>query len=442
MGAILLRLIPVSLALFLLSACSDDPADDTNGDGAPAETFNFGVGAVTIAGNGAADRVSAIAFAPDGRIFYAEQLEGTIRVINADGTLQEEPFAQLTVADHLGQDWGLTGLALAPDFATSHHVFAFYTDPLSAPPDEGATPAPNVIGRPKLVRLTEKDGVGTDQKTISEGFPETDPAHAGFNANGEIHFGPDGMLYASLGDYDLFQEQPDLVTSLGTPIGKILRMKPDGAAAAGNPFADDPDADPRIFASGFREPFPFTFAPDETLYGTDNTTVSCEELNVILAGKDYGWPGMGEFPFGDCAAGPGEQPVYNMARDGLEPNAFVSFVEASGLSYLEDSTYELIPDSLVVCESRKSPDKDGAFQRGVLKRFTFTDPSTVESYEQISDNCYGEVRTYKGEIYYATDNAIQKLVPSSEAETPAGASPAEETQPGQQVPPTPAAPAS
>ena len=406
--------IALLAAIFLLTlaaACSDD-SDGGTGD-PQGEVFGFGLGADTLASDGLADRVSAMEFAPDGRLFYGEQLEGTIRILNADGTPAADPFAQITVAEWAGLDWGLTGLALDPEFATNHYVYVFYTEPLTAG-DPQASPSINPTGRPVLARFTDQGGVGVDQTVISSDFPETDPGKAGFNANGEIHFGPDGKLYVSLGDYDLFDANPELVTSLETPIGKLLRLNPDGTAPDDNPFVDDPDADPRIFATGFRDPFPFSFAEDGTLYGTDNTTVSCEELNTIEAGLDYGWPKMGEFPFSDCAAAPGEQPIYNMARDDQVPGDFLSLVEVSGLSELTGGSYAELGDSLLVCESRKSSDASGQNRPGVLKRMVLSNPSTVDSYEQVSSDCFGEVRVNGGQVYYATQSAIRKLVQASD----------------------------
>jgi glucose/arabinose dehydrogenase len=95
----------------------------------------------------AADHPAAMAFAPDGRLFYAEQLTGNIRVVTAEGELLEEPFAQVELALYI--EWGLTGLALDPDFETNHYVYAFLTE--SVDPE---TPT----GKPVIVRITDRDG--------------------------------------------------------------------------------------------------------------------------------------------------------------------------------------------------------------------------------------------------------------------------------------------
>ena len=419
----------LALPLLLAGAACGGDDDSPSGPGAPEETFSFGLSAQTIASDGLADQVSAMEFAPDGRLFYAEQLKGTIQIVNTDGTAQTAPFTRIAVADHLGLDWGLTGLTLDPNFAANHYVYAFYTEPVGEQPTEGASAVDNPVGRPVLVRFTEQSGAATERTVISADFPETDPGHAGFNANGEIHFGPDGKLYASLGDYDLFQSAPDSVTGLATPIGKLLRMNSDGSIPDDNPYIDDPNADPRVFASGFREPFSFTFSSDGEIYSADNTTVSCEEINIIKAGQFYGWPQMGEFPFSDCAAAPEEQPIYNLAREGHSPADFLSFVEVSGLSFLTGSAYSQLTDSLIACESQQSDGPNSERTRGVLRRLVLSTPTSVSASELIVDNCGRAVAASDGSVYYANEGAIRKLV---EGAAPDGNN---ETQNNEQTPP-------
>ncbi len=382
----LLGIIVLLIGGLAALACGDD--DDDGG-----EEFAFGLRTETVAADGLADDVSAIAFAPDGRIFFAEQFKGTIRIINADGTLQPEPFTQIVVADWLQQDWGLTGLALDPDFDANHFVYAFYTEFLRTVSftGEDGEPLEHDIGQPKIVRMTEVNGRSQDLTVISDDFPETSDLAPGYNANGELHFGPDGFLYASVGDYDLFDKDADVITDLGTPVGKLLRMTKDGAAAAGNPFENDQNADSRIFAYGFREPFPFTFSATGSAYGSDNTTISCEELNIIEADGFYGWPEMGGFPFDDCLAAPGSQAIHRFSREGLDPNAFVSFVEVSGLSFLSNSPYALLGDSLIVCESQKGAAADGTHTNGVLRALTVSGDQVTAS-EVIVNSCFGEAR--------------------------------------------------
>jgi glucose/arabinose dehydrogenase len=138
--------------------------------------------------------------------------------------------------------------------------------------------------------------------------------------------------------------------------------------------------------------------------------VSCEEINIIKAGQSYGWPQMGEFPFSDCTAAPGEQPIYNLTREGRSPGDFLSLVEVSGLSFLTGSAYSQLTDSLIVCESQQSDGPNGERTRGVLRRLVFPSSTSVSASEIIVDNCRRAVLAADGTVYYANESAVRKLV--------------------------------
>ncbi len=371
--------------LVLISACG--------GGGNP-----FGVKSELVT---EADHAADMAFAPDGRLFYAEQFTGNIRVVSAEGELLAEPFAHVDVALYL--EWGLTGLAVDPDFETNSYVYAFLTEPVEPEPP---------IGRPVVVRFTDRNNKGVDPEVIVDDLPESLPAHPGYDANGNIHFGPDGFLYVSLGDYDT----PTLVQDLSTPEGAILRVsKEDGSPPADNPFVGDPDADPRIFAYGFREPFDFAFHPETgEIYGSDNTPVSCEELNLIEAGSNYGWPDVGEFPFTDCRAGDQVLAIHFFAKENMEPGAFLSFVVISGLEFASADVYPLLGDALLVCESETS-----LMRRLVLTGSNF---DQVAPDEEGVDNvvvkdCKMDVSTSPdGTVYYSNETEIRRLIPQDTGE--------------------------
>ena len=338
-----------------------------------------------------ADHVAAMAFAPDGRLFYAEQFTGNIRVITAEGELLEEPFAQVELALYI--EWGLTGLALDPDFETNHYVYAFFTEPI-----DPETP----VGRPLVVRYTDQNNQGRNRHVIIGDLPETFPAAPGFNANGSLHFGPDGFLYLSLGDYDT----PGLVRNMSNPIGKMLRVnKEDGLPAEDNPFVNNPVVDQRIFARGFREPFDFAFHPETgQVYGSDNTTVNCEALNLITEAGNYGWPDVGKFPYSDCQAGQGTKGIHLFAREEMEPNDFLSFVVVSGLEFASGDVYPLWGDTLLVCESETQ-----LMRRLVLSGANF---DQVAEDDVLLNNCDGDIATSPdGIVYYSNKTEIRRLIP-------------------------------
>ena len=143
------------------------------------------------------------------------------------------------------------------------------------------------MGAPRVIRYTDIDGVGTEPTIIVGNLPNTNPetcAHVG----GNLHFGPDGYLYISIGNNERTEEA--VASDLSSPLGKILRLnKQDGSAAPGNPFENSPGADPRVYAYGLRNPWDFAFHPTTgQIYAPDNGPGNCDELNLITPGSDYG----------------------------------------------------------------------------------------------------------------------------------------------------------
>jgi len=366
--------------LILLSSC---------GGGEEKNPFSVKSEVVT-----AADRPITLAFAPDGRLFYGEHQTGNIRIVTADGTLLSEPFAHVDV--HIGLEWGLTGLAIDPDFDRNHYVYAYFTQVVNpGPPPEVLT------AHPVITRFTERDNKGIDPRVIVDDLPPSDPAHPGYNGNGRINFGPDGKLYFSIGDYDI-----KLSKDLSVPQGKLLRVdKEDGSAPADNPLVGQSDADPRIFAYGFREAFDFAFHPETgKIYGTDNTPVSCEELNIINAGDAYGAPDFGEFPFADCRFGEHTKGIHFFAKKDLRPEDFLSITVVSGLAFVDGAKYPSIGPALLACESE--------IETHTLRRLTLSDTGTqVLADDIVIDDCNMDVKiSPDGTIFYSNEKEIRRLI--------------------------------
>ncbi len=349
-----------------------------------------------------ADRPIAMAFAPDGRLFYAEQLTGNIRVISSEGELHDEPFAHVDVAVYI--EWGLTSLALDPDFETNHYVYAYFT--------EVVDPGPPIIAKPIVIRFTEQDNRGVNPKVIVGDLPETYPERPGLTTIGSVHFGPDGFLYLTVGDYDrgktLGPMGKPFAQDRSVPLGKMLRVdEQTGAAAPDNPFVDQPDADPRIFAYGFSTPFNFAFHPQSgQIYGTDNTA-SCEELNLIQAGGNYGWPDVGEFPWPDCTAGEQIEGIHFFTLEGKKPGDFLSVVGVTALQFASGDVYPLMGDSLLVCESETN------YMRRLL--LSGTDLDQITDDDVVVKDCDMDIAiSPDGIVYYSNEQEIRRLIPISE----------------------------
>lgn len=211
-----------------------------------------------------------VAFAPDGRIFVTERA-GRIRVIE-NGVLRPEPWAVLQVSRR--SETGLMGIALAPDFSTSGHVFVV-----------GAFPAGEKRAENRVYRLTERDGRGVEPRLVLGGIPA-----ARYHAGAALRFGPDGMLYLTSGDATRPASAQD-PASFG---GKVLRMRPDGGVPADNPHPGSYE-----YARGVRNPQGLAWHPAGALFAPDHGPTRLprewfragrDELNVIVPGANYGWP--------------------------------------------------------------------------------------------------------------------------------------------------------
>lgn len=224
---------------------------------------------------------TSLAFAPDGRLFVAQK-GGTIRVVQA-GVLTSEPFAELEVYDF--SECGLLGMALDPDFAETGHVYVL------------ATVSNN---EQRIIRLTDRGGVAGDQLVLVDNLPTSGSNHNG----GCLRIGPDRHLYFSIGDNGITGNSQDIRTLAG----KVSRLRLDGSVPDDNPFVT-PTGTPRaVYAMGFRNPFRFCFASDGRLFLMDvgsSGSQRREEINLVRAGMNYGWPGVegdGTGPEGEFVA--------------------------------------------------------------------------------------------------------------------------------------------
>ncbi len=214
---------------------------------------------------------TAMAFAPDGRLFVAEQ-GGRLRVIGKNGTLLADPFVTVPV-DSAGER-GLLGVAFHPGFATNGLVYVYYTVP--------ATPRRNRISR--FTASGNRALAGSEQIIL-----ELDPLSSATNHNGgAIHFGTDGKLYAAVGE----NANKANAQTLANLLGKMLRLNPGGSIPSDNPFYGVATGKNRaIWALGLRNPFSFDVHPRTgKIFINDVGLSTWEEINRGVAGANYGWP--------------------------------------------------------------------------------------------------------------------------------------------------------
>jgi glucose/arabinose dehydrogenase len=237
--------------------------------------------------------------AGDSRMFVVEQW-GRVMIVE-DGELNGTPFLDirsLIVDRHPDFDErGLLGLAFHPDFKNNGKFYVSYSGYLDFQGDLGQMlwySHNNIVSE---FTVSKDDPNVADRK--SERILSSTPWPQ-FNHNGHwIDFGPDGMLYVSMGDGGYANDwgighnpTEGNGQDMTTPLGKILRIDPEtGEAPADNPFANDEDAEPRIYASGLRNPWrcSFDMGGNNDLFCADVQQNSFEEVNIIKAGGNYGW---------------------------------------------------------------------------------------------------------------------------------------------------------
>jgi len=331
----------------------------------------------------------SIAFANDGRIFFTERT-GNIRLIDKDGKPVEEPVGKINVAA-IGEG-GLLGIVLDPNFEKNHFIYVYYTysDFLKL--------------YNKLSRFTEKDNKISDEQVILDKIPASS-IHDG----GRIKFGPDERLYIGVGD----ASDRDSAQDTDILSGKILRINPDGSIPSDNPFPNSP-----VYSYGNRNPQgidwdPITGKLVETEHGPSGEMglSAHDEINVIEAGKNYGWP--------------------KAIGNPNDPN-FVDPIFQTG-----DSTWA--PSGSTFYSNDKIPEWKGKYLVATLRGTRLevfrldVDNNKVVSSESMFDGIYGRLRDVEqspdGYLYLLTSNRDGRGSPSADDDrilkiVPDGSSPA------------------
>ncbi|MEM1208347.1 MAG: PQQ-dependent sugar dehydrogenase [Planctomycetota bacterium] len=227
------------------------------------------------------DRLWAMAVLPHGEWLINER-DGDIKRarFNANGRLvvHPDPVAGTPEVRHMGQG-GLLDIVLDPDYDNNGWIYLSYAEPrpLNANRTKGMT---------SIARGRVKDGRWVDEQVIwqakDEHFLPT-----GQHFGSRIAFGPDGMLYFSIGDRGRMEQAQDL----GLPNGKIHRIHPDGRIPEDNPFVNRRNAYPSIWAYGVRNPQGLDFHPTTgLLWESEHGPRGGDEINWIRKGLNYGWP--------------------------------------------------------------------------------------------------------------------------------------------------------
>jgi aldose sugar dehydrogenase len=212
----------------------------------------------------------AVAFLPDGRFLVTERA-GRMRIVERDGKLGE-PLAGLPPVDAGGQ-CGLLDVVLDPKHADNALVYWSYAEA-----GEGGNGTAVARGKLQGNRLAEVQVI----------FRQLPKVSSNLHCGSRLVFARDGKLFVALGDR--FSRKDD-AQKLDNHIGKVVRIEPDGRVPADNPFVATAGARPEIWSLGHRNMQGAALHPATgALWASEHGPQGGDELNVVAAGKNYGWP--------------------------------------------------------------------------------------------------------------------------------------------------------
>ena len=219
---------------------------------------------------------TTMAFAPDGRLFVAEQA-GKLRIIDNNDTLLSTPAVDLSGRIDSTGERGLLGVAFDPAFSQNHYVYLYYTMRATA-----SAPAHN-----RVVRFTARG----DRLLLSSEKLLLRLNNLGDRTNhngGAIHFGKDGKLYVAVGE----NGNPDNAQTLRNLLGKMLRINKNGTIPRDNPYYENDRVvgkNKAIWARGLRNPYSFAVQPGTgRIHINDVGAKTWEEINRGVKGANYG----------------------------------------------------------------------------------------------------------------------------------------------------------
>ncbi|MBR0564925.1 PQQ-dependent sugar dehydrogenase [Azoarcus sp. L1K30] len=297
----------------------------------------------------------ALAFLPDGRMLVSER-PGRMRIVSTDGSVSA-PLAGVPDVHASGQG-GLLDVVLSPDFVRDRTIFFSFAQPT---PNGARTAVARAVLAVDALRLDEV-------KVI---FAQREAPSGGHHWGSRLVFGRDGNLFVTLGDRFSFR---DRAQDLGSHLGKIVRIRPDGSIPPDNPFVGRPGALAEIWSYGHRNVQGAALHPvTGRLWAHEHGPQGGDEVNEILPGRNYGWPVIThgrEYVFG-TRIGEGTE------RADVEPSRlqWTPSIAPSGMSFYTGKVYPGWQNGLFV----------GSLKFRMLVRLSETDGAVKEVSRLLQD---------------------------------------------------------
>ena len=319
---------------------------------------------------------AGFSFLPNGKIVYLERTTGQVRIINLKSK-HDRRFFTIPGVNGSGER-GALGVAVHPKWPEQPYVYVYVTR--------------NASGslRNQIVRIKAKHGHGVGMKVLVSSPASNEPYHNG----GRIMFGPDGKLYAIVGDGHDSANAQDLTGNLR---GKILRLRADGGMPADNPMIGGDRT--RLFAFGIRNSYGFTFDPvTDDLWETENGPECNDEVNRIVAGENYGWGPSQDCPDTNQDGPSPVQPIVTYPTTIGITGA--TFCDGCGLAGFEgDLFYGACCDG-------------GSLHRAVLNPARDDVANVVDVFDVPGGSIYSMETAPDGRIYFSDGSTIYRLAPA------------------------------
>lgn len=200
-----------------------------------------------------------IVFLPDETLLVTQRPGALLRIYP-----DREESIQVEGVQHVGEG-GLLGMVLHPDFERNNRLYLYLTTQANG----------GLINRVESYRFDLENNQLLDRQLVIDELPG-----ARIHDGGRMAFGPDNLLYITVGD----AAQPDSAQDIDSLAGKILRLNPDGSIPNTNPFGN------QVYSYGHRNPQGLAWDERGRLWATEHGPSARDEINLIEAGSNYGWP--------------------------------------------------------------------------------------------------------------------------------------------------------
>jgi len=329
----------------------------------------------------------SLAFLPDGKMLVTER-PGRIRIVSAEGQLSP-PLKGVPDVWASGQG-GMLDVAVDKSHAQNKTIYFCFAERTGGG------------GRTAIARAKLNDAAGRlDETKII--FRQEGPLSTGYHYGCRIAQADDGNLFVTLGDHGSHRDQAQ---ELGNHLGKVIRIAPDGSAAAGNPFIGRAGAKPEIWSYGHRNGQGLAINPASgDVWEVEHGPRGGDELNIIRTAKNFGWPVIG---FGlEYSGGKIHD---STARDGMEQpvKSWVPSISPSGMQFYTGKLFPKWSGNLFV----------GALSGSMLVRLSLNG-NGVAGEERLLQNLHERIRDVRqgpdGALWLLTDSSngrILRVTPS------------------------------